>query len=95
MKLDFQAKEDQMGGTLSTHGRENAYMALVGKPECRRSLGRPRLRLEDNNKMDLKEIECGDMDWIDLAQDWDQWRSVVNTVMSETSGLIKYCKVLE
>jgi hypothetical protein len=55
---------------------------LVGKPEEKRQLGRPRRRLEDNIRMDLKEIECGGMDWIDLAQDMDQRRALVNTVMN-------------
>jgi hypothetical protein len=53
----------------------------VGKPEGRRPLGRPRHSWEDNIKMDLREIGWGGMDWIDLAQDRDQWRALVNTVM--------------
>jgi hypothetical protein len=53
----------------------------VGKPERKRPLGRPRRRWEDNIKIDLREIGCGGMDWIDLAQDRDQWRVLVNTVM--------------
>jgi hypothetical protein len=54
----------------------------VGKPEGKRPLGIPRRRWEDNIKMDLREIGCGGMDWIDLAQDRDQWRALVNTVMN-------------
>jgi hypothetical protein len=54
----------------------------VGKPEGKRSLGRPRRRWEDNIKMDLREIGMGGMDWIDLAQDTDQWRVLMNTVMN-------------
>jgi hypothetical protein len=54
----------------------------VGKPEERRSLGRPRRRWVDNIKMDLREIGWDDMDWIDLAQDRDQWRALVNMVMN-------------
>jgi hypothetical protein len=54
----------------------------VGKPEGKRSLGRPRRRLEDNIKMDLREIGWSSMDWTDLAQDRDQWRALVNTVMN-------------
>jgi hypothetical protein len=54
----------------------------VGKPEGKRPLERPRLRWEDNIKMDLREIEWGGMDWIDLAQDRDQWRALVNTEMN-------------
>jgi hypothetical protein len=62
-----------MGGVCSTNGeRRIAYRILVGIPKGRRPLGRPRLRLEDNIKMDLREIEWGGMDWIDLAQDSDQ-----------------------
>jgi hypothetical protein len=54
----------------------------VGKPEGKKPLGRPRRRWEDNSKMDLREIGWGGMDWIDLAQDRDQWRALVNTVMN-------------
>jgi hypothetical protein len=62
--------------------KRNAYRILVGKPEGKRSLGRPRRRWEDNIKMDLREIGWGDMDWIDLPQDRDQWRALMNTVMN-------------
>jgi hypothetical protein len=55
---------------------------LVGKPEGKRPLERPRRRCEDNIKMDLREIGWGGMDWIDLARDRDQWRALVNTVMN-------------
>jgi uncharacterized membrane protein YqiK len=54
---------------------------LVGNPERKRPLGRPRCRWEDNIKMNLQEVECGDIDWIDLAQDRDSWREIVNVVM--------------
>jgi hypothetical protein len=54
----------------------------VEKPEGRRLLGRPRRRWEDNIKMDLREVGWGGMDWIDLAQDRDRWRAIVNTVMN-------------
>jgi hypothetical protein len=54
----------------------------VGKPEGRRPLGRPRRRYVDNIKMDLREIGWDGTDWIDLAQDMDQWRALVNTVMN-------------
>jgi hypothetical protein len=59
----------------------NAYRILVGKPEGKRPVGRPRRRWEDNVKLDLREIGWDDMDWIDLAHDRDQWRALVNTVM--------------
>jgi hypothetical protein len=59
-----------------------AYNILVGRPEGRRPLGRPKRRWEDNIKMDLREIGFGDVDWIHWAQDWDRWRALVNTVMN-------------
>jgi hypothetical protein len=60
----------------------NAYRTLVGKLEGKRPLGRPRRRWEDNIRMDIREIGWGGMDWIDLAQDRDQWRALVNMIMS-------------
>jgi hypothetical protein len=72
-----------MGGTCSTNGeKRNAYGILMGKPEGKRPLGRPRRRWEDNMKMDLREIGWGDIDGTDLAQDRDQWEALVNTVMN-------------
>jgi hypothetical protein len=62
--------------------KRNAYRLLVEKPEGNRLLGRPRCRSVNNIKMDLKRDRCCDMDWIDLAQDRDQWRALVNTVMN-------------
>jgi hypothetical protein len=59
-----------------------AYNILVGRPEGRRPLGRPRRRWEYNIKMDLREIGFGYVDWIHRAQDRDRWRAVVNTVMN-------------
>jgi hypothetical protein len=59
-----------------------AYRILVGRPEGRRPLGRPRHRWEDNIKMDLQEVGWGGMDWIDVAQDRDRWRALVNVVMN-------------
>jgi hypothetical protein len=63
-------------------GERNAYRSLVGKPEKKRPLERPRCRQEDNIKMDLRELGWGGMDWIDLTLDRDQWRALVNTVMN-------------
>jgi hypothetical protein len=60
----------------------NAYRILVGKPEGKRPLGRPRCRWVDNIKMILREIGWGGMEWIDLVQDGCQWRALVNTVMN-------------
>jgi hypothetical protein len=60
----------------------NAYRILVGKPEGKRPLGRPRRRLVNNIKRDLRELGWDGMDWIELAQDMDQWRALVNTVMN-------------
>jgi hypothetical protein len=60
----------------------NAYRILVGKPEGRRPLGRPRRRWVDNIKMDLRGIGWDGIYWIELAQDRDQWRALVNTVMN-------------
>ena len=54
---------------------------LVGKPEGKRPLGKPRRRWEDKIKMDLKEVGCGGMDWTDLAEGRDSWRAVVSAVM--------------
>jgi len=57
------------------------YRVLVVKPEGKKPLGRPRRRWEDNIKMDLQEVWCGGMDWIELAQERDRWRALVNAVM--------------
>ena len=66
----------------------------MAKPEGKRPLGRPRRRWEDNNKLDLQEVRCGDMDWIDLAQGRDRWRAVVNALI-ELSGFIKCGEFLD
>jgi hypothetical protein len=68
-----------MGGTCSAYGGEERV--LVGKPEVKRPLERPRRRWEDNIKMDIQEVGCGGKDWIELSQDRDRWRALVNAVM--------------
>jgi len=62
--------------------RKGAYRVLVGKPEGKRPLGRSRLRWENNIKMDLQEMGWKGMEWIDLAQDRDGWRALVNAVIN-------------
>jgi hypothetical protein len=59
-------------------GGRGVYSVSVGKHEGNRPLGRPRRRWEDNIKLDLQEVGCGSMDWIELAQDWDSWWALVN-----------------
>ena len=72
-----------MGGACSAQGgRRGVYRVLVGKPEGKGPLGRPRHRWEDNIKMDVQEVVCWGMDWIELAQDRDRWRALVNAVMN-------------
>jgi len=58
------------------------YRVFLGKPEGKRPLRRPRCRWEDNIKVYLQEVVCGGMDWIELAQDRDRWRALVNAVMN-------------
>ena len=62
--------------------RRGVYRVLVGKPEGKRPLGRPRRRWKDNIKMDLLEVGCEGTDWIELVQDRDRWRELVNAVMN-------------
>jgi hypothetical protein len=62
--------------------RRGVYRISLGKPERRRPLGRPRRWWEDNIKMDLQEMGCGSVDWIELAQCRDRWGAVVNAVMN-------------
>jgi hypothetical protein len=67
----------------STNGeKRNACRKLVGKPKGKRPLGRTRRKWVDNNKMDYREIEWDDVDWIYLAQDGDQWRTLVKTAIN-------------
>jgi len=72
-----------MGGACSTYGeRRGVYRVSVVKPGGKRPLVRPRGRWEVNIKKDLQEVGCGSMDWIELAQDRDRWRALVNAVMN-------------
>jgi hypothetical protein len=61
---------------------KGVYRVLVGNPVGKRPLERPRLRWEDKIKMDLQEVGCGVMDWIELAEDRDRWRALMNAVMN-------------
>ena len=74
-------KKNEMVRACGAYGG-GEYRVWVGKPEGKRPLGRPRRRWEDNIKMDLQEVGCGDMDWIELAQDRDRWWALVNAVMN-------------
>jgi len=72
-----------MGGACSAYGeKRGVYRVSVGKPKGKRPLGRPSCRWKDNIKMDLQEMGCGDMDWIELVQVRDRWRALVNAVMN-------------
>ena len=73
-------KKNEMGGAREKYGRERT--GLVAKTEGKRLLGRPRHRRQNNTKMDLKQIGLEGMDWIDVAEDRDKWRTDVNTVMN-------------
>jgi hypothetical protein len=68
------------GHVVRMEERRGVYRDLMGIPEGKRPLGRPRSRWEDNNKMDLQEVGCGGVDWIELAQDRDRWRALVTAV---------------
>jgi hypothetical protein len=79
----IKSRRPRWAGHVARMGeRRGAYRALVGKPEGRRPLGRPRRRWEDNINMDLREVGWEGADWINLAQDRDRWRAVVYTVMN-------------
>ena len=70
-----------MGHVAYVGERRGIYRILVGKSEIKRPLWRPRRRWEDNIKMDLQEVRCGNMNWIELTQDRDWWGELVNSVM--------------
>jgi hypothetical protein len=70
------------GHVARMEDKRNAYRILVGKPERKRTIGRPTHRWVDNIKIDFKEIGWDGMDWINLVQDRDQWRTLVNAVMN-------------
>jgi hypothetical protein len=79
----IKARRMRWAGHVARMGEvRGAYNSLVGRPEERRPLGRPRRRWEDNIKIDLQEIRFGDVDWIHLAEDRDRWRALVNTVIN-------------
>jgi hypothetical protein len=79
----IKSKRMRWAGHVARMGeKRNAYRILVGEPKGKRPLGRPRRKWEDNIRMDLRQIGWGGMDWIDLAQDRDQWRALVNAVMN-------------
>jgi len=70
------------GRVASMGERGGLYRVLVGKLEGKRPLGRPRLRLEDNIKMNFQEMGIGGVEWIELAEDRDRWRALLNAVMN-------------
>jgi hypothetical protein len=79
----IKSKRMRWAGNVVRMGEgRGVYRILVGKPEGKRPLGRPRRRWEDNIKMDLQEVGFGGMNWIELAQDRDRWPALVNAVMS-------------
>jgi hypothetical protein len=79
----IKSRRMRWAGHVARMGEQRGvYRVLVGKPEGRRPLGRPRCRWVDNIRMDLKEVRYGDMDWIGLAQDRDRWWTIVSAVMN-------------
>ena len=75
--------KNQMGWACGAYGEERGvYRVLLGKPEGRKPLGRPRRRWVDNISMYLQEVGCGYMDWTGLDQDRDRWRTLVSVVMN-------------
>jgi hypothetical protein len=78
----IKSRRMRWAGSVARIGtKRNAYRLLVGNPEGKRPLGRPKLRWVDNIRMDLGEVGWGDVDWIVLAQDRNRWRALVNSVL--------------
>ena len=82
MRLSKSRRMRWAGHVARMAERRGVYRVLVGKPEGKGPLGRSGRRWEDNMKMDLQEVGCGCRDWIELAQDRDRWRTLVNAVMN-------------
>jgi len=79
----IKSRRMRWAGHVARMGEERGvYRFLLGKPERKRPMGRPRRRWVDNIRMDLQEVGCGYMDWIGLAQDRDRWRTLVSAVMN-------------
>jgi len=79
----IKSRRTRWAGHVARMGEEKAvYRVLVGKPEGKRPMGRPRRRWVDNIRMDLQEVGYGYIDWIGLAQDRDRWRTLVSAVMN-------------
>jgi len=88
-------QKNEMGGTCSEYGdRRGVYRVLVGKPDGKTPLGKPRRRWEDNIKMDLEEVGFGGMEEIELVHVRDRWRALVNAVMN-LRGSIKCGEFLD
>ena len=78
-----QIEKNEMGVACSAYGeRIGGYRVLMGEPDGKRPLGRLRRRWENNIKIDLKKVGYGGIDWINLAQDRDRWRAIVNAIMN-------------
>jgi hypothetical protein len=76
-------EKNEVGGARSAEGEEKGvYRVLVGNPEGKRPLGRPRRRWDSDIRIDLQEVGCGGMDWIGLAEDKGRWWAIVNAVMN-------------